>query len=372
MSNRHIAVALLVWVSIAGLAQPVGRLPGAAQSQPAASPQDPVLTHRPPPSPASKVAPAGRIQLDVVVTDAAGVAVNGLEPWDFKLLQDDQPRKILSFHSYGGSVKPDPPVEVILLLDTANQSFQQVAFARTEIARFLGENGGHLAHPTTIILLTDAGIRIQPRPSMDGNALVSVLEQVKGQVGSINPAMGAEGALERLQLSVHQLTAIAENEAKRPGRKLLIWVGPGWPILNGEAFRFSEKDQARYFDAIVQLSTRLREARLVLYSVAASTGTESRTTLYQAFLKGVKSARQADTGNLALKVLVTQSGGRILGPDNDVAGQIDRCIGDADRFYRLTFDPSPAEHADEFHELKLLVDKPGLTARTNTGYYNQP
>jgi hypothetical protein len=94
--------------------------------------------------------------------------------------------------------------------------------------------------------------------------------------------------------------------------------------------------------------------------------------LYQDFLKGVKTPRQADTANLTLKVLATQSGGRILGPDNDLAGQINRCIAEANSFYALSFDPPKADHANEYHDLKVEVGKPGLTARTNTGYYNQP
>jgi VWFA-related protein len=323
------------------------------------------------------VTPEGRIHLDVVVTDGAGKPFMGLEPPDFKLLDDNQPRKILSFRSFDGiTVKPDPPVEVILLVDTANLPFQQVSFTRQEIAKFLFQNGGHLAEPVSIFLLSDAGLRVEPRPSVDGNALISVLEQIKGSIHTIYGAMGADGDLRRFQLSLRQMAAIAENEALKPGRKLLIWVGPGWPMLDANNYMFSDKDQRRYFDAIVELSTKLREARMAVYSVSATSAglgaVPDRRFLYQDFLKGVQSPRQADTGNLALKVLVTQSGGRILGPDNDLAGQIDSCVADANAFYTLSFDPPRADHANEYHDLKVQVGKPGLTARTNTGYYNQP
>lgn len=339
-----------------------------------------MLLHRPAPSPQAapaKVTAEGRIRLDVLVTDGAGKPATGLGPWDFKLLDEGQPRKILSFRSFDGvTVKPDPPVQVILVFDTANLPFQQVSFTRQEMARFLRQNGGHLAQPVSIFLLSDAGLRIQPRPSTDGNALASVLDQVKGAVHTINAATGVEGDVERFQLSVRQMTAIAENEARRPGRKLLIWVGPGWPMLDRQTLAFSEKEQRRQFDAIVELSTRLREARMAVYSVAApNTGSGAgpdRAFLYQDFLKGVSSVRQADTGNLALKVLVTESGGRVLGPNNDLAGQIAASIAEANAFYTLSFDPPSAAHENEYHELKLQVAKPGLTARTFTGYYNQP
>jgi len=367
--TRHFGVFVALLLAAAG----IGR------AQQAEEPPDPTLAHRPAPKPAapqSVVIAAGRLRLDVTVTDAGGKPVPGLGPQDFKVLDNNAARRILTFRSYDGiSVKPEPPVEVILVIDTANLPFQQVAFVRDEVAKFLGENGGRLAEPVSIMLLSDAGLRVQPRPSTDGRALLGVLNEVKGSIHTINAAQGSEGDLERFQLSVRQLSTIAENEALKPGRKLLIWVGPGWPMLDSNKYMFSEKDQKRYFDSIVELSTKLREGRVVVDSVAPAASTMVSglgTTLYQDFLKAVRTARQADSGNLALKVLATQSGGLVLGPDNDLAGQIDRCVAEANAFYTLTFDPGYAATPNEYHDLKVELDQTGLTARTRTGYYNQP
>lgn len=377
----RVCLAAVLSLPLLAAAQQPGAPPGkAAQTapSPASAQTDPVLVNRPPPRPAQPASPVtseGRIHLDVLVSDAVGKPVPGLEPQDFKVLDDNQPRRILSFRSYDGiTVKPEPAVEVILLIDTVNLPFEQVAFTRQEIAKFLHQNGGRLAQPVSIMLLTDAGLRVQPRPSVDGNALTSLLDQIKGGIHTINSAMGADGDLQRFQLSLRQMSTIAENEATRPGRKLLIWVGPGWPMLNSNNYRFSDKDQRRYFDAIVELSTKLREARAAVYSVAPANvqNDGQRTFMYKDFLKGVPSALKADTGNLALKVLANRSGGLILGPDNDLAGQIDRCIADANGFYTISFDPPHAEHADEYHDLKVQVSQPGLTVRTTSGYYNQP
>jgi hypothetical protein len=73
-----------------------------------------------------------------------------------------------------------------------------------------------------------------------------------------------------------------------------------------------------------------------------------------------------------LKVLATQSGGNIFGPDNDMKAQINRCAQDASAYYTISFDPSPAAQANEYHDLKVVVGQPKLTARTRNGYYNQP
>jgi len=340
---------------------------------------NPVLAERPPAKTAPQqrvIAGEGNMQLDVMVADAAGKPVQDLQPWDFSILDSGKPRKILTFHAFNDeTVKPDPPVEVILLIDMVNLPFQQVAFVRDQLDAFLRERGGQLKQPTTLIVLTSAGIRVQPRPSVDGNALAGVVHELHGNISTINSAMGANGMLERFQRSVHQLANIAENEANRPGRKLLIWVGPGWPMLDRPLEGDPARNQRSSFASIVELSNRLREARIVLDSVApgdSSMGSGRLATLYQAFLKPVLNEKQAATGDLALKVLVTQTGGLILGPDNDLAGQIDRCVADANAFYRLSFDGVKAAHVDEFHDLKVVVNKPGTTVRTNTGYYAEP
>jgi hypothetical protein len=95
---------------------------------------DPVLSHRPPPRPPalrSAATPEGRIHLDVLVTDAAGKPAVGLAPSAFTLLDDNQPRKILSFRSFDGvAVKPAPPVEVILIIDAVNNGFTELGYIR--------------------------------------------------------------------------------------------------------------------------------------------------------------------------------------------------------------------------------------------------
>lgn len=324
-------------------------------------PADPTLRRRPPaPAPAkpSVIAGEGRLRLDVVVTEEAGKPVIGLQPWDFKVIDNGQERKILTFQaSDGATVKPDPLVEAILVLDTVNLPFQQVSFVRTQSEQFLRRDGGRFKQPVLLILLTDTGIRLQQRATTDGNAVADLIKGVKGRVSSLSPAMGSDGLVERFQLSVHQLASIAENQALRPGRKLLIWVGPGRPMLDRPTDGYSEIAQRRNFDGIVELATKLREARMALYSVSPVNDGDPYTVSYQNFLKPVRTWQQAEPGDLALKVLVTQTGGLVLGPSNDLAGQIERCMADANAFYRISFNPPPGGQAGEYHELRVQVDQ---------------
>jgi VWFA-related protein len=142
-------------------------------------------------------------------------------------------------------------------------------------------------------------------------------------------------------------------------------------MLNGPGFEQTEKVEKQLFTDIVSLSTALREADMALYSV--SLGMPGLGTfLYGDYLKGIKTPEKALPIDLSLKVLAVQTGGQAMVPDNDLAGQIAACAQDASAFYRISFNPPPADKPNEYHDLKVEVDKPGLAARTNTGYYNQP
>jgi VWFA-related protein len=314
---------------------------------------------------------AGPIKLDVVVTGKSGKPVSGLDLKDFTLLDDKLPAKILSFQAFDGiAQKPDQPVKVILVIDAVNLPFGLVANERQQIVKFLLENGGHLAEPTTVYVITDTGAKIS-RPTLDGNTLAAATEKLGIGLRATGRAAGAWGAIQRFGSSLDAFNSIADNEAKTPGRKLLIWAGPGWPMLAGPNIEASAKGQQQMFNTIVQLSGKLRQARITVYSVSLGVPGIG-TYLYEDYLKGVKTAENAESGNLALKVLASQSGGRVMKPDNDLTAQIDTCIQDATAFYTMSFDPPPADRANEYHDLKIEVDKPGLTARTSTGYYAQP
>lgn len=62
----------------------------------------------------------------------------------------------------------------------------------------------------------------------------------------------------------------------------------------------------------------------------------------------------------------------VLDEGFSVASDIARCVRGAGSFYTLSFDPPHAARVDEYRDLKVSVAKPGVTARTNTGYYNRP
>ena len=78
------------------------------------------------------------------------------------------------------------------------------------------------------------------------------------------------------------------------------------------------------------------------------------------------------SSHLALPVLAVQSGGLVVDEFTEISRSIEHCVEDARAFYTLSFDPPYAAQLDEYHDLKVQIEVPGLSARTTTSYYDQP
>ena len=317
------------------------------------------------------------ITLDAVVTNKSGTPQSGLQQQDFTLLDNKTSQKIVSFHAIETPAAPAvPPVEVVLCIDTVNTAIQTVLDERSQIQKYLRQNGGKLTNPTSVVIFSDSGLKNLGAPTLDGNALGSMLDG-NDIVGfhAMQRASGSNGAFERLTSSLSKLYSLAAFEEKKPGRKMVIWISPGWPLLASVGTEMYSKGKEQLFSTLVLVSTAIKQARITLYSIdpegAGGSGLRSRFS-YESYLKGVSTAKDVSPPNLSLQVLVTRSGGRVLTTGNDIGSQIADCLSDIKAFYVLSFETVPTERPDEYHSLELKVDKPGLIARTSAGYYAQP
>jgi VWFA-related protein len=310
-----------------------------------------------------------RVTLDVQVTDASGKALSGLGQQDVTLLDNGQPRTVTSFREISGAGEP-APAEAILLLDTMNASFQDVVIERQGIEAFLRQNGGRLALPVSIVFLADTGVKLN-KASQDGNSSADDLKKLPTPMRVLGSAQGAEGAQDRSQRSIRAVQLLSTYEATRPGRKLLIWIGPGWPLLSRSTAGLSAQSQRTYFNSIVDTTTALRSAHITLYSVPPLNLAQvdgQNPLMYETYLKGVENPAQADSTNLALQVLAVHSGGLVLSKSGDLAGQIARCIADGRDYYEIRFDAADEEDI-RYHALQVKLNRTGAAARTSTEYY---
>ncbi len=319
---------------------------------------------------------SGLILLDVLVTDKSGAPVTGLQAEDFKLFDKKQPQSIVSVLAAGGAgLKDDPPAVAILIVDAVNASMLTVSSERQMLDKYLKEGNGQLSVPVYLAILTDRDLKVRTPATQDRKALEDFLDANTTNLPTLRRADGWEGDMEREQLSLKTLDYLISQAGSTRGRKLFIWLSPGWRLqTNGQWEGASKSDQQQLFDRAVSISNSLRAARVTMYSIDPY-GSDSQLAIgqiYDEFMKGLVSPKHADYGYVLLQVLSVQSGGQALYASNDLGALVDRCLGEAKAYYVLSFDPPFASHPGEYHPIEVQVDRPGMKVRTKTIYYNSP
>lgn len=326
----------------------------------------------PDPTPLATHPAAGNIILDVAVTTRNGQSVGGLTKQDFTVLDNKQTTPILSFAAHTLKTEQDEPVEVTIVIDEVNTGVAHVAFEHDQIRNYVRKSGGELNHPTRLAFLSDTGTEIQRTTTTNGSQLVAAFDQHVTRLHTIQRTTGFYGAVERFQLSIGMLSKLAAEETSTPGRKVIVWISPGWPMLIGTQSTLTTAERRGLFESMKSLSTDLRRARITLYSIdpiGVQDAATSRTFYYQGYLKPVSDANKVEVANLGLQVIAVQSGGLVLNSSNDLAGQIAGVVKDADSFYTLTIAPGTGDKPDAFRSVEVRTTHPDATVRTRNGYY---
>jgi VWFA-related protein len=188
------------------------------------------------------------IHLEVIVTPKSGAADPGLVQQDFTVLNNGAPQTISSFKAF---TRREAPPEVVVVIDAVNAPYRVVSFEHDQFKKFLLAEGGHLTFPIAIGVLTDAGIQMLGEFSSDGNALSAQLDSNNSGLRTFRNAAGLQAAAERWTISLNGMRRLVAAEALRPGRKVLIWISPGWPLFANPSGQLSSKQEEQVFNDIV-------------------------------------------------------------------------------------------------------------------------
>jgi VWFA-related protein len=311
----------------------------------------------------------GMLQLDVSVIDRSQSPVAGLRQEDFTLEDNGGVSKVVSLQASGGD-KPDSATQIILVIDELNlpDSHQSVTPAH-EAENFLRLHEGHLSQPVSAYRLTRDGLTAFTTAAFDGNTLASEVATRKGvTVGwkallvpdNLAHTAAAKNTDSSLTQSLTALGSVALQQRLREGRKLMFWLGPGW--------QNNHLESTANLDFSSELSTRLREARIELWCTGGPTPEVGETS-------GVpidKPAQMAEFHELTLQAIARHTGGGTLAPTGDMSGLIEQHVKAGRNFYVVTFDPQRTNVVNDYHSLKVETGRPGLNARTRTGYFDQP
>ena len=318
------------------------------------------------------------VVLDVVVTDAKGNIVTDLKKEDFNVTELKEPETVLNFEATGSrSINPEldvnstadldrlaprAPVNIILL-DEFNTHFEDMAFARYSLKKFLEKQPDKLSTPTMLLSVSLTNFTVVKDYTQNKQALIDALDH--HFVAYPWQAQNGAWVAERFATAFETLMRVAEATVGHVGHKNMIWIGRGFPPLHFANVTID--GQNRINNSVQRCVNMLRDARITLYTVDPA-----GLMVNPAEYGNAAAFNDPFGGNYQFNKLATATGGKALYGRNDVDAEIGTEVRDGSNFYTLTYRPANTSLAPQkFRRIEVTVNRPGLTATTREGYYLQ-
>ena len=365
LKRRRVVSALLISVAMAqsGFSQQSSSAAAAGQAKPPAGPYDLRVN-------------AQVVVLDVVVTNGKGETVGNLKKDDF-LVYDDNVSQVVrtleaplahmvlpnqGIHSTADldRVAPKAPVTLIVL-DEINTQFQDEAFARFSLKKFLNIQGDTLQQPTLLGAVDLNHFTLLHDYTTSRREILDALEHHL----AVYPWQkeGTSWHAQQFNASFAALLEIAKATIGHAGHKSVVWVGPGFPPFDPTTLT---PEQNQGLKQVIEACTNeLRDARVALYTLdPAGVSMEPPTQDLDGFIDDPFS------GMLDFNLMARATGGHAFYGRNDVDKLIATSSRDGANFYTLSYRPeTPVTDIRAFHGIRVVMRNPDLIAETREGYY---
>ena len=332
------------------------------------------------------------VVLDVVVTDKKGNLIHreDLKQDDFKVFEDAVPQTIRSFESPGKHRMPvtdkaivnsaadlkkigDAPV-TILVLDELNSTFQDSAFVRQQMIKYLQAKPAILKQPTVLMVAMNTRFQQMHDYTQDRDALIDAVKKHM-PVYPANMMGGGKqgsGAVERMAMNLAALQQIAQASTGTSGRKNLIWMGNGFPSASLVGMPQDEQDTITA--AYKRCIDRLLAARITMFTINPTADTTVTVDAADpADLDSTGDEGGPDPlgdGAVSFSSFATDSGGVAYMGRNDLNNVIDEGIERGAEYYTLSYAPTnKSDEKVDYRSIKIVMKDPSLRAVTRAGYY---
>jgi VWFA-related protein len=319
------------------------------------------------------------VVLDMVVVDGKGAIVKDLKRNDFSVEEAGQPQTILNFE-VAGAHTPSPEITInstaeldhlaprapvdIILLDEFNTRFEDMAFARYSLKKYLDKQPDKLGTPTMLIAVDLQHFTVLHDYTQNKAEIISSLNHHFVAY----PWQLHQGAWlgERYATAFVTLRRVAQAVMGHPGHKNMIWIGRGFPPSRRIGSGWSIDTENRIHSAVQDCVNVLRDARVTLYTI------DPAGVMVDPGVYGGDPMADPFGGNYEFNLMAKATGGRSLYGRNDVDKEVQTAIQDGANFYTLTYRPSNSTmDPQKFRRIKVTVNQPGLKVITREGYYLQ-
>ena len=387
------------------------------------------------------------VLLDVIVTDSSGAPVTGLTEDDFRVFEDNKQQKIASFKEHNGApittadLPPMPPnvytnypsVETadsinVLLMDSLNTQMPDQQYVHQQTLKYLKTlpAGARIA-----IFTLSSRLRMVQEFTSDSSRLLAALNDpdlswpqhsplLKSQAESqandamvneakkiavttpinlaheaVDPVSSLKALIAekdvalteaRVAITLSALQQLARYLSAYPGRKNLIWVSGGFPIvLFPDSVFLNPSVTPRTFMSEIQKTADLcTAAQIAIYPVSAE-GMMIHS-VYQADASaiseqspGIMSRNNVDQMNaesqsvsstrLVAESLAKNTGGQAFFNSNDMKDILTRVTNQGMHYYALSYTPTNTKTDNRFRHTRVESTSPKYVLSYRRGYY---
>jgi len=314
------------------------------------------------------------VYLDVTVVDKKGnPVVTGLTKDDFTITEDKQPQRIFSFEAPDEQGR-DPAIaadgnsngkspQVIVVLDFLNSRFEDFSYIRDQVRAYLEGQPEELHAPTALMVSGNQSVDMLQGYTRSRSDLLFALDHLP----MIAP-WKFQFTDDRLRQTYIALTQIAIQNRGVPGRKLVVWVGPGGLDLDTEDLSNKTGDMVqRYIHHTINMMV---EDRISLYLVRPRLVTDLRA-LSKRERDGTREDAESDaltSSRIYFTNFVDGTGGKTFNLNN-LATELGESVALGSDYYTLTYQPHETEPDGSFRRVKVTLKNPNLQAITKVGYF---
>jgi VWFA-related protein len=365
--------------------------------------------------------------VEVVVTDSKGKRVPGLTKEDFQVFEDGIPQALTNFYAVTGGrailadgsavsltepEKPAASVEIpsalkakyVIYVDNLNIHPLHRTRVFKSVYDFIDKAIGPNAEG--MVVTFNRSLKIRQRFTSEKGLLIGSLEQIARESGGgqtavqeredtiqkINDVQSQGEAInyaqqiarsmdDDLRQSIDGLKTTIDGLAGVDGRKILIYVSDGLPLVVGQ--EFFDTIQTKYhasqasaeaftFDRSASYLSLVHEANaqgVTLYTIdAAGLQADENVSAERATMDSRPSTFfMRQNYQQPLQTLAHETGGIAAINTNDPTRELDEIAKDFSDFYSLGY-RSTRGAVDRPHQIEVKVNRPGLRARYRSGY----
>lgn len=281
---------------------------------------------------------AALVNLNVSVTNHAGVALANLKKEDFAVAENGEAQKIEFFQS------TNAPFNLVLVLDLSGSIKDKLDVVKSAALRFIDVLSPK--DKVAVVTFTDE-IRVVSQLTEDR-------EELKRRIKTIDQSRGGTAFYEAMWFSLADTL-----RGTRGQRNAIVVMTDG---VDSSLDRYNPMQTRVSFN---QLARRMEEADVIVFPIYLDTEYE------EVFERGNSSSEAYAIARDQLERIAEISSGQMFRAEKagDLAGVYKQVAAAIRTVYSVGYYPTNAEKDGTFRRVRVAVDRPDAAVRARKGYY---